>query len=389
MGQFMSGTRVVMDEHALDRIGSEAAVLGSHALVVTDKGVAGTGLVDMLTSPLEEAGVRVTVFDSVHSNPNSDDAEAGAEAAKDGGCDIVISLGGGSPIDTAKAIAVLAPNGGVVLDWVTSDVTTSIADTETKFPKALLPHIAVPTTIGTGSEVTKGSVITDVRTGQKRVLLSTKLYPTVAILDPRAVEGLPSSIAIATALDALTHAVEGYTSLGANPMSDALTLESIRMIGKYLRPAAAGDPAARFQMLISSCIAGIGFHNSGLGLAHALGNTAQNHWPIHHGAIMGVMLPHVVRFNCIANPPKFAEITYALNNGTRQSGDPWSGARRAGDTIAELITDIGATTTLHELGVEEDAIPELAEEAMTHIDRVPNPRKHTAADCEAIYRSAL
>ncbi|MGI8311749.1 iron-containing alcohol dehydrogenase [Saccharopolyspora hattusasensis] len=378
MLQFLSPTKVVMGPDALDRVSSQVRQLGKRALVVTDAGLAATGLIELVTKPLEADGVEATVFDAVGGNPTVEQVIACRNAQQESGSDVLIAVGGGSPIDVAKAAGVLATNGGNVEDYEGVD----------QFTQSPLPLVAVPTTVGTGSEVTKGAVITNPATKVKMVVVSDLLFPTMAVLDPRMVASLPPAITAGTGMDALTHAVEGYVAKGANPFTDALNLAAIKLIGTYLRPAVAGDGDALYQMLVASCMAGAGFHDAGLGLVHALANTLGGHFGVHHGTANALFLPYVMEFNVAANPPKFATIADALGERVDDLSTI-AAAKRAPATVHELAADVGVPRTLTELSIPEDAIPRLADDALSQIDRPGNPRSNTKSDLEALYRAAL
>ena len=378
MIQFMSGTRIVAGENALGTLPAEVQRLGDHALVVTDQGVHATGLLDLIVSPLEKAGIKVAVYDNVKGNPTEVHVEESLELYRAAGATVVVGVGGGSPIDTSKAVSLLATNGGRVADF----------EGATRYDVAPAPLIAVPTTTGTGSEVTKGAVISHKVTGAKMVIASTQLYPRVALLDPRSVAALPGPLAVATGMDALTHAIEGFVANGASPMSDALCLHATRLIAEWFRPAAAGRPDALYRMLVASCVAGCGFHNAGLGLVHALANTAQNHFPLHHGTTCGVLLPHVMDYNVIAVPGKFAQLARALGVNTGGLADV-EAARRGVTAVTELMRDIGAADSLAGLGVSAGSFEQLAAEAPAHFDWAPNPRAATVKDAVSLYQAAL
>ena len=378
MMQFMSGTRIVAGEGALDTLPAEVQQFGDKVLVVTDSGVGATGLLDLVVSPLKKAGIEVVVYDSVKGNPTEVHVEESLDLYRKANASVIIGVGGGSPLDTSKAVSLLATNGGRVADF----------EGATRYEVAPAPLIAVPTTTGTGSEVTKGAVISNVETGAKMVIASTQLYPRVALLDPRSVAALPGTICVATGMDALTHAIEGFVANGASPMSDALCLHATRLIAESFRPAAAGRPDALYRMLVASCVAGCGFHNAGLGLVHALANTAQNHFPLHHGTTCGVLLPHVMDYNVIAAPGKFAQLAQAL--GADIDGLPdYEAARHSVSAVTQLMQDIGAANTLSSLGVSADKFGELAEEATGNFDWAPNPRRATIGDAKILYAAAL
>lgn len=377
LASFSWPTRVLLGAGGLDAVGVRAGQIGGRAVIITDKGVEGAGIVDPVRESLDAAGIPAESYDDVASDPATQAVEGAAEVIREHGADVLIAIGGGSPIDVAKAAGLVAAVGGAIQDYEGFD----------RVPGQPIPVIAVPTTIGTGSEVTKGAVISDKERHRKMVVVDDKLYPQVAILDPQSVAGLPGRVAAATGMDALAHAIEGYTTLNATALSDALCLAAVRIIGTHLRPAVAGDPEARYQMLQASCLAGAGFHNVGLGLAHALSSIAGGYYPVHHGVITGLFLPHVMRFNLIARTAKFADIAEAL--GEERSGRTMRElAARAPEAVAELMGDIGVPAALHEVNVPESGFARIAEEALEHIDRPGNPRQNTRQDLDALCRAA-
>jgi alcohol dehydrogenase class IV len=375
--RFTWPTRILTGPGALDAVGPEAAALGGRALIVTDAGVVAAGLVAPIEAALEAAGVPTAVFADVASDPSIEAVENAAAAIAEHGADVLVAVGGGSPIDTAKAAAVVAGGGGSIRDYEGFDTVA----VET------MGLIAIPTTIGTGSEVTRGAVISDKQAQRKLVVVADQLYPRVALLDPRSVAGLPGPIAAATGLDALAHAIEGYTTAGANALSDALCLGAVRAVGRWLRPAVAGDEQARFEMLQASCLAGAGFHNVGLGLAHALSVALGGRYPVHHGVATALFLPHVMRFNLIAREDKLADVAEALGEA-RGDLSQRAFAARAPEAVAELMADVGLPTTLRELDVPEAAFAQIAEEALGQLDRPGNPRRNGRADLEDLCRRA-
>lgn len=376
--QFCSITRVMMSHTAVDQLGDEVRRAGQRVLIVTDKGVRQAGLLDLATASLNRSDIPFVIYDEVVSNPTVGNVEQGLEVLRQNQCDTVVAVGGGSPIDTAKAIAVVATNGGSIRDYEGVD----------KYETPALPVFTIPTTVGTGSEVTFASVISDPERHAKFVVVSRKMNPVAAFLDPRMVSGLPGPVCAATGMDALTHAIEGYVSLNANPMTDGLHIKAISMVGQYLRPAVAGNKDALYQMLMASCIAGIAFHNSGLGLVHALANTAGGHFPIHHGVANSVILPHVMEFNLISNPRKYADIAAALGENIEGLSER-EAAERSIVAVRQLMKDVGLPGTLSELGVTADAIAQMATEALDGIDRPPNPRRNSVKDLEALYKAAF
>src|SRR5690606_19442505 len=228
-------------------------------------------------------------------------------------------IGGGSSMDVAKSVAILATNGGSISDYEGVD----------RFSIRPLPVIAVPTTVGSGSEVTKGAVITNPETQVKMVIVSDLMFATIAVLDRRVVAGLPGRIAATTGMDALTHAIEAYVSKGANPITDAINIGAIEIIGENLVAASRGDADALYNMLVASSMAGIGFHDAGLGAVHALANTIGARFGVHHGTANALFLPYVMDFNLSSAPARFARIARALGEDTTGMTDEQAALRAA------------------------------------------------------------
>jgi alcohol dehydrogenase class IV len=376
--QFYSPTRVIHGPGALTSVGAELQKHGKKVLVVTDPGIQKTGLLDPVLENLQSVGFEVQIFSEVESNPTVENVSAGHDARSAFGADVLVAVGGGSPIDTAKAIAVLARNPGKLADYEGFE----------KLVSTPLPMIAIPTTVGTGSEVTKGAMISDHALHRKLIVVSNHMYPKVAILDPRMVESLPGSICAATGLDALTHAVEAYVCTGQNPFSDAFNLYAIELIGTHLRPAVAGNGNSLHQMQIAACLAGVGFHNAGLGIAHALANTIGGHFSVHHGVTNGILLPHVMRFNLIACPERFARIAETLGERTEKL-TAMEAAERAAHGVRSLIADVGMPARLRDLKVTDDLLDQMAREALDQLDRPANPRRNSEANLKSILVEAL
>ena len=378
--QFVHVTRVVAGPGSSDQAGAELRALGgTRAIIVTDRGIAASQLLGKLEPGLERAGIAYEVFDEIEPNPAAAAVERAAERARRGGADAVLAIGGGSPIDAGKMVAVLAKFGGAVRDYEGIDTVSG----------PTLPLLAVPTTVGTGSEVTRGAVITDTDRSAKMVVVSPHIFPRVAILDPLLLERLPPAITAATGMDSLTQALEGYVSRGANPISDALNLEALRLIAENLRLAVArNDPDALGKMQVATTMQGIGFHNAGLGLVHAMSNTIGGMFGTAHGVTNAVILPHVMTFNVGADPTRFARVAEAM-------GEPIDGlsvraaADRAIEAVRMLAADVGIPSTLAEIGVDAAAIPEMARIAMTGIDAPTNPRHFTEEDIVVLYRRSF
>lgn len=378
--QFVHVTKIVAGPGTSDQAGSELRALGgTRALIVTDRGIAGSGLLDTLTPGLERAGIAFQVFDAIEPNPAAHAVERAAEEARQFGADAVLAVGGGSPIDAAKMVAVLVRFAGAVRDFAGIDTVSG----------PTLPVVAVPTTVGTGSEVTRGAVITDTDRNEKMVVVSPHIFPRVAILDPLLLERLPPQITAATGMDSLTQALEGYVSRGANPISDALNLEALRLIGENLRLAVArNDLEALGKMQVATTMQGIGFHNAGLGLVHAMSNTAGGMFGTAHGVTNAIILPHVMAFNVPADPVRFAKVAEAL--GERIEGlSVRAAADRAVEAVRILSADVGIPATLADIGVDVEAIPAMAPLAFAAIDAPTNPRHFTEQDIVMLYRRSF
>jgi alcohol dehydrogenase len=375
---FSSPPRLVMGEGALEQLGSELQNLGNKVLIITDPGIVAAGILDIVTAVLADSGVDIAVFSDVVGNPDISTVEAADKARMDNDADILIAIGGGSSMDVAKAVAVVATNGGSIADYEGVD----------RFSTIPLPVIAIPTTVGSGSEVTKGAVITNPETHVKMVIVSDLMFVKIALLDRRVVAGLPGRIAATTGMDALTHAIEAYVAKGANPVTDAINIGAIELIGQNLVNASKGDEDSLYEMLVASSMAGIGFHDAGLGAVHALANTLGAHFGVHHGTANALFLPYVMDFNLSAAPARFARIATAL--GVDTSGlTVEDAALAAAAAVHKLAADTGVPTKLSEVGVSEDAIEKLAQDALVQADLPGNPRQTTLSDLVDLYRKAL
>jgi alcohol dehydrogenase class IV len=355
--------------------------LGTHAiLVVTDPGVRAVGILDRVTTELAHAGRPLVVYDKVTADSGSALIAEGVAQLQEHGADLVVGVGGGSALDTAKAIAALATNPGSPLDYVGLH----------KLKLRPLPTIAIPTTAGTGSEVSLWSVFTDDSRQLKVAIGGIFVYPTVAVCDPDLTLDLPSRLTAATGLDALAHAIECYTNTACQPISAALAIEAIRLIGAHLRCAASfGDRASRYAMMLASTMAGMAMNPTRLGLAHALAMPLGS-WDlkIPHGIAIAVTLPKVMAFNCCGAPDRFVAVARAL-------GEPLDGcsvqegAARAAQSVQRLADDVGIPRTLSEFGLREHHVTRVVDEAMKSGNVVVNPRRTTSEQLAAILRATL
>jgi alcohol dehydrogenase class IV len=344
--------------HELERIG------GTRAVIVADEGVARAGLLDRVYAGLH--GVEVAgLFTEVPANSSVAGVERGAAYARGQRADLIVAIGGGSPIDTAKAMRILLTEGGHLHDYEGYNL----------LERPLIPMIAIPTTAGTGSEVSPFAVIRDEDTHLKMTFASPFLTPDLAVLDPEMTRTLPPHLTAATGMDALTHAIESFVSSEVNPISESLALAAMDMVGTHLRAAThtGDDMEARGQMLVASCMAGIAFSSGLLGIVHAMAHAVGGAFEVHHGTANAILLPHGMRFNSVAVPNRLSRIARALgvNAGGRAEEDVIADGIEA---VRSLAADCLLPTRLRDVGVPEDAIPMLADAALTDAAIFTNPR---------------
>jgi len=365
-----------------DQAGKEAKSLGgSHALVVTDKQVVSAGLAEEVLSSLREAGLDPGVFDQVEAEPPVRNVDDGARIARDGGYDIIIGVGGGSSLDVAKGTALMAGLEGSIVDYTGTDMV----------PRAGLLKILMPTTAGTGSEVTRTFVVTDETEHMKKVVYSDFVLADTAIVDPKLTLSMPSRVTADTGTDALVHAVESYVSMNATPFSDILSLEAIKLIGENLA-AAYSKPdniEARYNMSLAATLAGIAFASGGLGAIHALSNPLGIDYHLSHGRSNAVLLPYIVDYNRHASPRRYAAIARAMGLNV-DSLSVYEAGERLVEHLENLLELLGISIRLSSYGVTADDIPGMVEGAMKQSRLfVPNPRNLTDEDVAEIYQKAL
>jgi lactaldehyde reductase len=351
------------------------------ALVVTDPGLVAAGTVDRVTALLDAAGFAYDVYSDVVPNPTIENVQRGVEVLAASGADVLIAVGGGSPQDTCKAIGIITRNPQFAdvrsLEGVAATTTPSV------------PIIAIPTTAGTASETTINYVITDVQNHRKFVCIDPHDIPLLAIVDPEMMAGAPKALKAATGLDALTHAIEGYTTAAAWELSDMFHLKAIQLIAANLRAAVAGDPDAMDQMALAQYIAGMGYSNVGLGLVHAMAHPLGAFYSAPHGVANGILLAAVMAFNAEATGEKFRDIAAAFGV-TDAATLPLTDARTAAiDAVAKLVDDLGSPTTLHEVGARDSDLTALAQAAFDDVCRGGNPRDVQVAQIQEIYAALL
>jgi len=371
-------TRLVHGPGAVARIGEALRSLGvSRPLLVTDPGVAAAGLVDRVLEHLSEP----VVFDQVRPNPDIALVDGGAEVYREGGCDSLVALGGGSSIDTAKSIGVVIEHGGSILsyEWGQDPI-------ERRIP----PLVAIPTTAGTGSEVTLWAVITDHDRKIKFNVGGTPLIgPHVALIDPELMLGLPPAVTAATGMDALSHAIECYTCDYHQPFNDAVALQAIELVAGWLRTAVnrGSDLEARTHMAHAATLGGMAYGTESAGAAHAMSQSAGGVHDCPHGALTARVLGPVCEFNAPADAERYARIAQGL--GVDTSGLAPLEAALVGVEALYRLTDEVGIPTMEELGFSEDEIPMLARIAFEDPQTIGNPREVDAAEYEGIYRNAF
>lgn len=332
-----------------------------------------------VTDLLDAAGIAYEVYDGIKPNPTIENVKAGVEACKAADADVIVAVGGGSPIDTSKAIATIITNPEF------ADVRSLEGLAPTKNP--CLPIIAVTTTSGTAAEVTINYVITDVEKNRKFVCVDPHDIPIVAIVDPDMSASMPTGLCAATGMDALVHAVEGYITKGAWELTDMLHLKAIEIIGRSLRSAVAGDYAGREAMSLGQYIAGMGFSNVGLGIVHSMAHPLSAVYDIPHGKACVMLLTAVLKFNAPATGEKYREIARVMGVPNVDAMDEATYRQAAIDVIQKLADDVGIPKSLSEAGVKREDIPFLAESAFNDACTPGNPRDASLEEIIGIYDS--
>lgn len=371
----------LMGPGAIKEVGPQAKGLGAtKALVVTDVGIRQLGLADEVKGLLEASGIPAIIFDGAQPNPTDLNVEAGLKILKEEKCDIIVSLGGGSSHDCAKGIGIVAGNGGNIRDYAGINMST----------KPMTPLIAINTTAGTASEMTRFCIITNTDTKVKMAIVDWRCTASVSINDPLTMVKKPAALTAATGMDALTHAVEAYVSTIATPVTDSAALMAIKLISENLRNAVAnGDNfEARNNMAYAQFLAGMAFNNASLGYVHAMAHQLGGFYDLPHGVCNAILLPHVERFNLISNPKRLADIAVAM--GEKVDGlSTRDAAEVALNAIVRLSQDIGIPSGLTELGVKEEDLRIMAENAMKDACSFTNPRKAKLEDVIQIFKNAL
>lgn len=360
--------------HAAVRLGALRPML------VTDPGLIEAGWVSQLTGHLRNQCVDACVWSGVTPNPKDHEIATGYELYRSHGCDVLIALGGGSVIDAAKGVAIVAANGGAILDYEGVD----------KVLMPIPPLVVVPSTSGTGADVSQFCIITDTSRATKITILGRALVPNISVIDPRLLTTMPEWLNAATGLDALTHGIEAFVSLGHNQLTDHHALRAVVMVTENL-PRAIDTPEympARVRMAQAALEAGLAFSNAILGAAHAMSHQVGGLLDLPHGVINGVLLPYVVRFNAEEDPAPYASIATCL--GIADSRAPaWESALALADRLQQLAAEVGVPKGLADLGVRDEDVPLLAATALQDACMSTNPRAADETQMQTLFRAAM
>lgn len=378
---FFMPTVNLMGAGSVEQAGKQAKLLGGEvALLVTDAFLNQVGMAKQVADIIEAEGVKVVIYPGAEPNPTDKNVHDGVAIFEKEGCNMIVSLGGGSSHDCAKGIGLVTGNGGKIQDFEGVD----------RSEKPMVPMIAINTTAGTASEMTRFCIITDSARHIKMAIVDWHTTPNVSINDPLLMMKKPAGLTAATGMDALTHAVEAYVSTAATPITDASALMAMKLISKYLRRAVANgsDFEARDQMAYAQFLAGMAFNNASLGYVHAMAHQLGGFYNLPHGVCNAILLPHVSRFNLIGNVDRFVDIAEAMGEEVKGLSAR-EAAEKALTAISTLSQDVNIPSGLTELGVKEEDLKTMAVNAMKDACSLTNPRLATLDDVISIYKKAL
>ena len=350
------------------------------AFVASDPDLVKFGVTKKVTDLLDEAGIEYVLYSNIKPNPTIENVQTGVAAFKEAGADCIVAIGGGSSMDTSKAIGIIITNPEF------ADVRSLEGVAPTKNPCA--PIIAVPTTAGTAAEVTINYVITDVEKKRKFVCVDNHDIPVVAVVDPEMMSSMPKGLTAATGMDALTHAIEGYITKGAWELSDMFHIKAIEIIARSLRVAVENTAEGREGMALGQYVAGMGFSNVGLGVDHSMAHTLSAYYDMPHGKACAILLPTTMEYNAEYTGEKYKDIAKAMGVEGVDGMTQEEYRKAAVDAVKKLGEDVGIEMTLKGVVKEED-IPQLAKDAYADACRPGNPRDTSVEDIEALYRSLL
>lgn len=371
---------IIVGKGSLARLPEAAEKLGrKHGFIISGPHLNKMGIVASCSESLENAGIKVDAYTETEGNPSVETVEKAAAAFCKSGADFIIALGGGSPMDVAKAVGVVARYGGSITEYEGGD----------RVPGDIIPLIAIPTTAGTGSEVTAFSVITDHSRNYKLTVFSYKLIPAYAILDPELLTTAPVSVAAACGIDAMVHALEAYISKDASPFSDAMAEKALELIGKNIRRYVADrtDIEAAEAMITGSLFAGIAFSWARLGDVHAMSHPVSAYFDVPHGVANAILLPTIVEYNALADRGKYLKLFnyISLTPASEAEFEPFMLV----DLLTELNEQLGIPGSLGEVGVTADKFDAMADDAMKSGNIAVNPRSTTKKDVLSLYKKAL
>ncbi len=379
--------RFILNETSYHGAGAVAAVADEakgrgfkKALVCSDPDLIKFGVTKKVTDVLDKAGLAYGIFSEIKPNPTIENVQAGVKAFKEAGADYLIAIGGGSSMDTAKAIGIIINNP----EFADVRSLEGVADTKNK----CVPILAVPTTAGTAAEVTINYVITDAEKNRKMVCVDPHDIPVVAFVDPEMMSTMPKSLTAATGMDALTHAIEGYITKGAWELSDMFHLKAIEIIARSLRGAVDNTPAGRTDMALGQYVAGMGFSNVGLGIVHSMAHPLGALYDTPHGVANAIILPTVMEYNAPATGEKYREIARAMGVKNVDSMSQEEYRRAAIDAVKQLSADVGIPADLKDIVKEQD-LDFLSQSAYDDACRPGNPRDTSVEEIKELYKSLL
>lgn len=381
MARFVLNETSYHGSGAIKEIVTEVKTRGfKKAFVCSDPDLVKFNVTSKVTDLLKAAGLDFELYSNIKPNPTIENVQTGVAAFKKSGADYLIAIGGGSSMDTAKAIGIIIANPEH------EDVRSLEGAVITK--NKCVPIIAVPTTAGTAAEVTINYVITDVEKKRKFVCVDPHDIPVVAVIDPDMMSSMPKGLTAATGMDALTHAIEGYITKGAWELSDMFHLKAIEIIARSLREAVANTPKGREDMALGQYVAGMGFSNVGLGIVHSMAHSLGAFYDTPHGVANAILLPTIMEYNAAATGSKYRDIAKAMGVSGTESMSEAEYRKAAIDAVKQLSADVGIPANLKEIVKPED-VPALAASALADACTPGNPKDPTVEDIEALYRSLL
>jgi len=379
--EFLCPSKIIFEAGGAQKLGEKLKAQGwNNVFITADKGIVESGLVEKIVSTFEQDVLKYIVFSDFEANPSVQAIEKGSKVFKESECDVLIGIGGGSSMDTAKGIAILATNPGPLQDYEGPD----------KIPNPVPPIVAVPTTAGTGAEVTASTVLSDHARKYKLSIRSDHLIPVIALLDPSLLSSLPPKMIAATGMDALVHAIEAYISIWASPVTDQLAVASIKTIAENIRLFYANPEniEAAGNMLLASTMAGMSFANARVGCVHALAHSLGGFYNMPHGLACSTLLAPAIEYNLISNPKKISNIASAMGADVKGLNH-MEAAKIAVSEIEKLVTSLNLPTNFKELSVKKEDVPKIVESALKTGIHVSSPRKMDREGLETILMAVL